>query len=385
MLLQYVALYFFYQLFWSPLSRFPGPKLWAVSRVPFAITMTQGRYAQTIRELHQKYGDIIRVAPDELSFSDPRAWHDIHQIRSSGKSFPRNPIFFSRPESQPADSIVTTSDDSQHSRMRRVLEKSFTDKSIRAQEPVVQKNVELFIQQLRLLSEKSMGNAIDMVKWYSFVTFDIFGDLGFGEPFGCLQSGRDHRWVSLGTNYVKAATIDTAVKYYPWLHWILRTALKITMPSLMQIQQYHYQHSVDKISRRMSLERKERDFMTPLLSNKENFRNLSLDEIYSNFALLIIAGGETSTTALSGITHNLVHHPLVLQTLEAEIFQNFGDDKPITMEALKDLPYLNAVIKEGLRMCNPTPAGNSRIVPDGGALVCGYYIPERVIFRSPFE
>lgn len=337
--------------------------------------MIRGRYAHRIRELHHEYGEVVRVAPDELSFAHPQAWIDIHQKHPNRSSFLKNPIFFTKPDGQPAESIPTTCDVAQHDRMRRLMEKSFTTKSLYSQEPFIQKHIQRWLERLDDSSQSSPREPINIVDWFNFLTFDILGDLAFGESFGCIESGKSHKWVSIGTDYIKLVTISTAVKYYPWLEWLLK---RMVPPKIRGMQKWHFDLAVEKISRRLNLETMRDDFMTPVLQHNANFERMSLDEIYCNFAVLIVAGSETTSTALCGITHMLCQNPSAYEKLKNEVRVAFQKSEDIKMTAVDSLPYLHAVVQEGLRMCDPTPAGNSRIVPAGGRAIVGRYVPAGV-------
>lgn len=60
---------------------------------------------------------------------------------------------------------------------RRNFSLSFGDKNLRAQEPIMKHYIDLLVQKLR----QNSGIPINMVKWYNFTTFDLIGDLVFGE------------------------------------------------------------------------------------------------------------------------------------------------------------------------------------------------------------
>ena len=144
----------------------------------------------------------------------------------------------------------------------------------------------------------------------------------------------------------------------------------------------HYATALEKIDRRMNLATQRNDFMTPLLENNEDFDKMSRAEIESTMALLLIAGSETIGTTLSGITSYLVQNPTNLWKLEKEVRGAFTDASEISFRATMDLPYLNAVIHEGLRLCNPVAGGAPRIVPKGGETVSGIDLPEGVSSNS---
>lgn len=67
-----------YNLYYHPLAKFPGPKLWAISRVPYNWHTLRGTAAYKFRHLHDKYGDVVRYSPNALSYTSPRAWDEVY-------------------------------------------------------------------------------------------------------------------------------------------------------------------------------------------------------------------------------------------------------------------------------------------------------------------
>ncbi|OCL03370.1 hypothetical protein AOQ84DRAFT_276125, partial [Glonium stellatum] len=66
-----------YNLFFHPLSKFLGPKLWVVTRLPFIRSLWKGNLVHDIQKNHQKYGEIVRVALNEVSFAKAEAMQEI--------------------------------------------------------------------------------------------------------------------------------------------------------------------------------------------------------------------------------------------------------------------------------------------------------------------
>lgn len=172
----------------------------------------------------------------------------------------------------------------------------------------------------------------------------------------------------------------TATRYYPPFENIL---LLLLPPSIRKLQRDHFKQAIDKIHRRMNLEEQREDFMTPVLQNNPNYDKMSLGEIESTFSMIIIAGSETTATILSGLTNELTQNPVEYEKLVREIRSSFTSDSDMTFAALKALPFLNAVCSESLRLCNPVPTGLPRVVPPGGASVCGHFLPENVTNQPP--
>jgi cytochrome P450 len=71
-------------------------------------------------------------------------------------------------------------------RHRRGLASGFSDKALRDQEPLLNKPFDLLMQRFH----ENAGKAIDISAWFEFLTFDIIGDLTFGEDFGCLENSK---------------------------------------------------------------------------------------------------------------------------------------------------------------------------------------------------
>ena len=72
-----------------------------------------------------------------------------------------------------------------HARIRRLMSHAFSDKALRSQESLMKHYINLLITRLREKCAK--GEAVDIVEWLNFTTFDLIGDLAFGESFGSFD------------------------------------------------------------------------------------------------------------------------------------------------------------------------------------------------------
>lgn len=87
-----------YNIFFHPLRKFPGPVTSAISNIPFIVNGMRGDGVFWVVELHQKYGEVVRVAPNELSFSGNAAYKDIHGHKKPGQStLEKDPQFYRSP------------------------------------------------------------------------------------------------------------------------------------------------------------------------------------------------------------------------------------------------------------------------------------------------
>lgn len=101
-------------------------------------------------------------------------------------------------------------------------------------------------------------------------------------------------------------------------------------------------------------------------------------DIESHAGLLIIAGSETTATLLSGCTFLLLNNPDALDRLTKEVRSTFKEESEITINSAGQLEYMLACLDEALRCYPPVPIGNPRVVPKGGRVLCGRYVPEDV-------
>lgn len=118
------------------------------------------------------------------------------------------------------------------------------------------------------------------------------------------------------------------------------------------------------------------------LMDPEAFRNKtvpSAGSLYEEGQALMFGGADTVGNTLMVGTHHLLQRPAVLQTLKKELLAAWPTlSKEPTLRELENLPYLNAVIKESLRMSSGVVSGLLRVVPPTGATINGVTVPPRV-------
>jgi hypothetical protein len=101
--------------------------------------------------------------------------------------------------------------------------------------------VNSLVEKLHEQTSSAHAVELDISPWFNYTTFDIFGDLGFGESFECLEHSRYHPWIALLFNSVKAAGFIVSARSYPWIQFLL---MKCIPSSLEKVQQDHYQQIV---------------------------------------------------------------------------------------------------------------------------------------------
>ena len=122
------------------------------------------------------------------------------------------------------------------------------------------------------------------------------------------------------------------------------------------------------------------DYLTSLLAkHRRTPDHFSVDDAYYHIISNIVAGGETTGIALTAAMYLLVKSPRVLEKLRGELERvKRGENGRVGVMEAQNCGYLNAVIKEVLRLFPPAGLNLPRVVPKGGLVLMGRWFPERV-------
>ncbi|KAF2655026.1 cytochrome P450 [Lophiostoma macrostomum CBS 122681] len=324
-----------YRIFLHPLRAFPGPKLRAISHIPHAIAGTKGRAAFDVRDLHARYGEVVRIAPDLLSFMTPSFWQDIHG-HAAAKKFPKYGYFKARGDAQP----LLTADEKDYPRQRAALMQGFSERAIAGQESTLKRHIDLFMKRLEENSER-----IDMSQWFQWLTFDLIGEFALS----------NHPWVAILVRWFRAVSFATNANEFGMLAPVLM--LFTDIKDLMGIK-IHQENAAAAVKKRLEMEDdpNRNDIWSYILRRKHE-NPLSLGEMEINAAALLIAATSPVADTLSGAIYFLSRNP------------------KLTLSSTSKMPYLHAVMNETMRCYTPTPGGGRRQAPPGGATVSGHYVP----------
>lgn len=369
-----------YRVYFHPLSKFPGPKLHAATRIPSIIAILKGTRHEMYENLHQKYGPIVRVNHDELSFTHPDAWKDAygHGTKGTRGSPPfKDPVRYgSNPHKAPS---LINAPDEDHTRQRKIFTAAFSDRALKQQEPLFLKYINLLVDRLR--DNVHENKKVDLVRMYNFTTFDVMGDLTFGESLHMLDGSEYDPWVSTIFANIKNASYLSLLRFYPYLWYLF---VRYVPRSINQKEVEHSSYSSTRVTKRLEKGRDTEgvDLWDLVLKQKEG-KGLSRPEMDSNASIFMLAGTETTATLLSGLTYLLLRNPACMQKLNEEIRSSFSSDEDMTMERLAALPYLAACIKEAFRLYPPVPLSLPRRVPQDGTTIAGNFIPPDTIVGIP--
>lgn len=267
--------------------------------------------------------------------------------------------------------------------MRRLLSHAFSEKALTAQTPLINSYVDKLVNNLRRKSNENGGSTtVDIVKWYNYTTFDILGELAFGEPFRCFEDDAIHPWIRILFASVKDGSLVKIANTFPQP---MQTLLKRMIPkSNADAAKEEYMFATKKVKARIQAgEAKKVDFMSYILKHNDE-RGMTMPEIESNAVILILAGSETTATFLSGLTHCLLMNPTHYAKLRDIIRVTFTHEASITPQMLNQIEFFTACIEEAFRIYPPVPQGGvPRITAPEGSFVDGRFVPGNTIVIVP--
>jgi hypothetical protein len=224
------------------------------------------------------------------------------------------------------------------------------------------------------------GRTINFQHWLQCYAFDVIGEITFANRFGFLDMGEDKEGVFMAID--GRGEYSTFVGVFPWLHRFL-------FPMLPKTGGHGYvgRYTMKQVEERQKALKDPKnagregppDIMTKiLLSHEEDPEKMTKLDLFTMCQSNIGAGSDTTAITLSSIFYHLLKYPKTYQRLQDEIDTAAKEGRisdPVIFKEAQELPYLQAVIKEALRMHPATGLPMQRIVPPEGTTIAGRFIP----------
>ncbi|XXH01255.1 hypothetical protein Hte_007609 [Hypoxylon texense] len=356
--------------------------------MPYSVAFLGGRQPYKALDLHRRYGPVVRVAPNELSFNTAQSFRDIYGFRPGHKTFVKSAFYEGGSfAAKGVHSIVSERDPVVHGQMRRLLSHAFSNSSLLEQEELVTESADLFI---RRMTEK-VGQRVDIADLFERMAFDIIGNLAFGETFGALETDERHPWIAITMGALTKGALVDSFKRFPMLAEIVKLIMRKQIAALIDDTNKNEDLAIKLVNRRVSRPTTRKDFLTRILAQRaqvdvdpdyKHQHKVSDVELAAHVSDFVLAGSETTSTVLSTATYYLLNTRDVYRKLASEIRSAFKSADDITEANARDLVYLNAVCKEAMRMYAPLPFALPREVPEGGDTVDGYFLPAGVVVAT---
>ncbi|OOF93449.1 hypothetical protein ASPCADRAFT_209401 [Aspergillus carbonarius ITEM 5010] len=365
--------YAVYNRFFHPLRRIPGPFLASLTPWVQLYHGLQGDRHLWLYALHEQYGSHVRVAPNFVSVNTAQGLHDIY---GHGKRLKKADFYNAFPAIKGVYNTHNAIDKVMHGRKRRVLSQAFSDHALQSMEDVML----LHVRQLcaGLAHPQKTGQVQDMGRWFSYLTYDVMGELCFGKSFDMLIESSRRRLIEL---------VDRAANrhyvcglWMPLDRWHLDQIFihRLTNDRWNFIMNSRVEANKRAQERAQAGRDAKKDFFYYLLNARdpETGQGLTTPELWGEANVLMIAGSDTTSTTLAAAIFYLVRTPHAMAKLKKEIRDNFASVEDIvTGSKLNEMGYLKACLDEALRLAPAVPGAPPREVMPGGALVDGVFLP----------
>ncbi|KAF4588442.1 hypothetical protein EYR40_009993 [Pleurotus pulmonarius] len=375
----------------DPLRDVPGPFLARWTSLWLAYQVRMGRRYLVVDALHKKYGPLVRIAPNHVSVAHKDAINVVYGQGS--RALDKSPYYHAFVSDKA--SIFSTVDRQEHAQKRRLVSQGFSYKSLMSVTPLLHSNLFHFVEKIDEISQR-MGS-IDVLQWFNFLAFDILSDLAFGEPIGMVTNESDIVTVMCADGKVKEENaislvderehLAAVVGIHPWF----KTLSKF-IPDPFFIRGHKSSTGLVDLARRRVTKRLEsgsyrEDILNKLIETRiEESGALTpeqVTELIAETVTLLIAGSDTTSNSITAIIHLVLTHSRVHEKLLRHLQAAVPDGQVPKHEDVKDIPYLTAVIEEGLRYYATTAIGLHRSVPRDGVLCLGKFFPEGTEMSVP--
>ncbi|KAH9890254.1 cytochrome P450 [Xylariomycetidae sp. FL2044] len=373
----YIILLLSYRLLIHPLHRYPGPFLAKLTQLHAGYYAIRRRLHLEIYDYHLKYGPVVRVGPNRLVFSTITALHDIFEnerVTKSAETYlttSRNNVF----------SVFTAIDNELHRQKRQVVGQVVSERSMRAFEPTMMQQVDIFLRQIAQQAQSS--TPVDMTAKARYLALDVIGLLSFGYELG-VQTREENRFVIKAMNFGNYR--GNVYGHVPFISKLYVD--KIGDRIFYEVREKYWRLLETMVAARLAQDKDAiHDFYSVVADGMQTtYRH---GDLWREALFFITAGGYTVATAISASFFYLSRNKECYQRLSAEIRSVFTSGADIkTGPQLAECHYLRACIDESLRMTSPitTTLWREQVRDDKEPLVVdGHVIPRgTLIGMNPY-
>ncbi|KAG6833729.1 hypothetical protein H0H87_001161 [Tephrocybe sp. NHM501043] len=370
-----------YRLFFHRLRDFPGPRLAAITplyKIYYEV-FRGGELLQHLIQLHAVYGNVVRIAPNELHFNEYAAHSAIY---ATGSHFTKDRAFY---HSFGADESAFGAIQPQDSKLRRnMLAPLFSRRAILNIEHNIQDKVERLISRLATNHQEKPA---DMMLAFRCATMDIIASHCFPSSESSLNAPDFHDPFIVATR--EAIPSIWLMKFCPGLttlfhhlpSWLTRRLPSSSILAFTRLSKM-ISEDVDRMLVDNNFVEALDDGLTIyghlLHTSKQELKRSRRSLVEEMFSLLQ-AGTESPGNACAVGTYHVLSDPQVHARLFEELSHAWPDsDAPVEYSVLEKLPYLTAVIKESLRLSHGIVTPLPRIVGPMKTMISGHAVPPGV-------
>ncbi|OQV03644.1 hypothetical protein CLAIMM_08662 [Cladophialophora immunda] len=339
------------------------------------------------RRVHDAFGPLVRIAPDEVACSDPKAIPIIYPMKSA----PPKSDFYSmwqNPNIGNFPDHFSQRDEKVHAERRRIISHVYSLTNILRSEPYIDNCSNLFMQRMGEYADAE--EIVNLGEWLQMYAFDVVGELFFGKMFGFMQERHDHE------NFI--ASLDLLLPFLSATSVIpsyLRTFLAVSAFMFPKVRRaFEAIGTIEAAAKSCVVERAEllrdpnqgpprRDLLQQMFDIQQNKGadvNFGEKDMAKESYSAIFAGSDTTAIAMRATLYFLMTNPPIYAQVVKEIDQAMGNGTipatgPVAYSQATKLPLLCASIKEAMRLHPSVGLTLPRDVPRQGLVIADTPIP----------
>ncbi|KAH7015951.1 benzoate 4-monooxygenase cytochrome P450, partial [Macrophomina phaseolina] len=371
-----------YRLWLHPLAAYPGPFLAKTTSWYAAYQSYTGNIHEDILRCHELYGEIVRYRPNGLLFNNVEGLEGtierIHIYKDPTKTKKSRGYFFFRANA-PA-SILSSIDKDEHAPRRRLLSRAFSVAALQKYEKLIAEMAKAFCDSLLGKTscdgrESQCGPPRNIGELSSYFTYDLMSNLIFYSPQHLLTNPHGRgiiENIDSGVFLAGVSLEQPSIVRFPLLR-------KLLFPKHSKLSNEFGRKGKELAVNRVARGKENHvdDIFGSLLDQKhEKDVGLSIDELGAEAVVIMGAGTDTSSVAISSFFFYLSRHPAVYAKLASEIRTTFTTAEITPGPKLMNCAYLRACIDECLRMSPPIAAPLWREMSRQGDTVAGAVLPQ---------
>ncbi|CEI60118.1 hypothetical protein FVEN_g8093 [Fusarium venenatum] len=368
------------------LTRVPGPPLAKWTKLWRLYDVYQGQSHHTSIRLHEKYGPLVRVAPNIVSVGDPQAIKTIYGLTGAFPKTAFYPIQSISWQKKPQMNLFSTRDPVYHRDQKKKVAGAFSLTNLLESEAAIDSCTELFMSQLDQWAAD--GKPIDLGMWLQYYAFDVVGEVNFAQKLGFLATGGDvDGMIKTIEGIIAYASICGQV---PEMHTLLlgNPLFPYLIPS-METWNAVLTFTLKAINSRTPMKRDGelqlsdvggKDLLSrwAAVKNKDPLKMTTRDAIV-HLSANVFAGSDTTAIALRAVIYFLIKNPEEMAKVIGEIDAADKDGKLSDLISYKEttshLTYTKSAIKEAMRLHPSIGLMMERHVPPQGVEICGHFFP----------
>ncbi|KAJ7485700.1 cytochrome P450 [Mycena latifolia] len=359
----------------NPLRKVPGPRLAALTQwyKAYFDLILDGGFLDHLKWLHENYGPVVRVGPNEVHFSHPDAFEAIYSFSST---FTKDPILY---KAFRQDLSSFGLGDPREARKRReMLSPLFSRRAILKLEHVIQEKVELIEN---ILSHEG-DTPCNLFMAFRAATLDIITSYCFAQSFDALDYPNFQHPILLAI--LSGVSAIWTFKYFPSLLFFVENMPGWVMHRISPVSKGYtdlfafLSRYLDRILEDPTvLEVADHEIIYHHLLQPDARHNVpSKKSLLDESLTLLGAGSETVGNIVTTGVFHVLSDKRVLDRLRMELQESWPNaSSSMSYQALEKLPYLTAVLKESVKMAHGVVTPIPRAVGPSDAQICGYNLP----------